>query len=282
MELEQLIKEYQKQQNEIKTIIRLLSEVSRLDQNRIENLLKIKLQIRKILNIIEENNQVICLLDNLKNWVSQYQSELSKSEKEFKKRIGSELEEELAKIELSLSGHLPELEAGIFTIECDFERWKAKIWYGPKQESLVECSLSAKEIAYQINKQKQNIGSKLPIEEFIELLRKAYYRCIEGSTHGEFVRIIKVYEQLSALITTSLSIKGDEGINQGSYSRTDFSFDLFRLQKNKQTNLITSQIQLKVATREYTRRRSDFLWVPQDDHGNGTTYSHLTIKEETK
>ncbi|WP_322793293.1 hypothetical protein [Bellilinea sp.] len=280
MELEQLIKEYQKQQNEIKTIIGLLREVSHLEQSRNENLFKIKLKIKKIFNIIEKNDQIICLLDNLKNWVSQYQSEIMNSEKEFKKRIGTELEEELAKIELSLSGHLPKLEAGIFTIECDFERGKAKIWYGPKQEILTECYLSTGEIASQINEQKQNIGSKLPIDEFIELLRKAYYSCIEGSSHGEFVQIIKVYEQISALISSSPLIEGRESINQGSYSRSDFSYDLFRLQKHKQTNLFASQIHLKVATREYTRRRSDFLWVPQDDHGSGTTYSHLAIKEE--
>lgn len=278
MELEKIIAQLQKNQREITKLLRLLNEISNLEQNRIENLSKIKHLLSKVLTIIDNNGQLfLCdLFDDLKNWVSQYQSTIKNTEKEIKNKIGLELSKELEKNGLSLSGHLPMLRVGLFVIEIDFDRWKTKIWYGPKQENLAECILSVKEIAQQINKQKQEIGSKLNFEEFLEKLLKAYILS-GGSVQGTPVSIIEVQKRLSDILKENSASQ-----NYRIYRRADFSYDLFKLLRHKQFNLATMQVQLKVATRQFTRRRSDFLWVPNDEFGNGTTYSHLSVKGEIR
>lgn len=277
MELEKVIDRLQKNQREITKLLRLLYEISNLDQNRIENLLKIKHLLTKVLATIDNNSQLFLydLVDDLKTWATEYQSTIKDTEKEIKNKIGSELSKELGKNGLSLSGHLPELKVGLFVLEIDFDRWITKIWYGPKQENLTKCMLSVKEIAQQIIKQKQEIGSKLDFEEFLEKLLKAYILS-GGSVRGTPVSIIEVQKRLSDIL------KENSASQNRIYTRADFSYDLFKLLRHKQSNLATVQVQLKVATRQFTRRRSDFLWVPDDEFGNGTTYSHLSVGGEIR
>lgn len=277
MELEKVIDRLQKNQREITKLLRLLYEISNLDQNRIENLLKIKHLLTKVLATIDNNSQLFLydLVDDLKTWATEYQSTIKDTEKEIKNKIGSELSKELGKNGLSLSGHLPELKVGLFVLEIDFDRWITKIWYGPKQENLTKCMLSVKEIAQQIIKQKQEIGSKLDFEEFLEKLQKAYILS-GGSVRGTPVSIIEVQKRLSDIL------KENSASQNRIYTRADFSYDLFKLLRHKQSNLATVQVQLKVATRQFTRRRSDFLWVPDDEFGNGTTYSHLSVEGEIR
>ena len=60
--------------------------------------------------------------------------------------------------------------------------------------------------------------------------------------------------------------------------------------KTKKISLVTEDEKLKrkignyemslvIATRAYTRRKSDFLWVPSNEKGDGTYISHLKFRE---
>jgi len=182
---------------------------------------------------------------------------------------------------LSLSGQYPELKAGLFTIEIDFDRWKAVLWYGPKQERLGQLDLSVKKIASRIEKARQQLGSQLPEEELLLKLQEAYHR-LPSAKRGEPAPIIRVLSELSYLLQNSRFLQDPRRENYRSYSRADFSFDLFRIRKFQSSTLFPSKLQLTVATRAHTRRRSDYLWIPGKEDGNGTTYSHLQFEERTK
>lgn len=91
--------------------------------------------------------------------------------------------------------------------------------------------------------------------------------------------IIKVLTELAFLLQNSHFHQDPRRENYESYSRADFSYDLFRIHRYQLSPL---KIQLKVATREYTRQRTDFLWIPDDENGRGTTYSHLLVEEVQK
>jgi len=282
MNLEQLIRELQEQQKKTQTIIKLLREISRLDQNRNENLLKIKQRIKKLNNMVKSFKPRETSIRDLTNWISQYETtEIKHAEEKIRKQFGVELEKELGKLGLSLSGQYPELRAGLFTIELDFDQLKVTLWYGPKQERLVQHPLSVSKIASQIEKEKQKLGSQLPEEQLLEKLREAYHRA-SGMKHGEPAPIIKVLAELSYLLQSPRFLQDPKRENYRSYSRADFSYDLFRIRKFQSNTLFPSKLRLIVATRAHTRGRSNFLWVPDDENGRGTTYSHLQIEEGTK
>jgi len=281
MNIEQLITKFQEQQKKVQTTIKLLREISRLDQNRYENLQKIRQAIEKLNHVLNSFEQGVIPVQALTNWISQYQSEVKRVEEKITKQFGVELENELGKLGLSLSGQYPELKAGLFTIQLDFDQWKVTLWYGPKQERLAQHPFSVRKITSQIEKQKQKLGSQLPEEQLLERLREAYHRA-SGMKHGGPVPIIKVLAEMSYLLQSSRFLQDPRRENYRSYSRADFSYDLFRIRKFQSNTLFTSKLHLTVATRAHTRRRSDFLWVPDDENGRGTTYSHMQIEEDTK
>ena len=284
MNLEVVLDKLSKHQRNVQSAIKLLREISRLDKNRMENLPKLRTRLVKLeeflINLDKNQDYVL----NLKDWINQYKSVLKDTANQIQRKLGIELEEQMKNLGLSLSGQYPELKAGFFTIELDFDNQKATLWYGPKQERLSQCPLTATAIAKQIEKAKKELGSKLNEQELLEKVRSAYYRVVEmkGVKKGEPVPIIEVLAELAYLLQSQRFRQDPRRENYRSYSRADFSYDLFRVRSHQINSLFPSKLHLKTATRAHTRRRSDFLWVPDDESGKGTTYSHLAFKEVEK
>ncbi len=278
MSLEELLKELSSHKRNIQSIYKLLSEISRLDKNRAENLTKLKAQLDKLEGMIK-NLERESYVQNLNEWIKHYKSILENTIDQKKRRIGAELDIQLKKLGITLSGHYPEFRAGLFTIELDFDKWRAVIWYGSKQERLSECPLSTSTIVKQIEKVKKELGSGLKEEDLLKKLSEAYKHVAGVEKKGEYVPIIKVLTELAFLLQNSHFHQDPRRENYESYSRADFSYDLFRIHRYQLSPL---KIQLKVATREYTRQRTDFLWIPDDENGRGTTYSHLLVEEVQK
>lgn len=280
MDLNQLLEELAIYKRHFDSAAKLLKEISRLDQGRMENLPQLRARLTKLDRITgqlgqgAERHQVLC------NWVDQYKRELINFEEQIKKRFGVELEQELKKKGLPLSGQYPDLKAGLFTIELDFDKKRVTLWYGPKQERLDQCRLSAVEVANRIEKVGRQLGSHLEEEEFLKKLQMAYSR-MPGSERGEPVPIIGVLPELAYLLQGSQFRRDPRRENYKGYSRADFSYDLFRIRRPQQHTFFASRVHLTVATRDQTKRRQDFLWVPDDENGRGTTYSHLQFKEAT-
>ncbi|MDI3476699.1 MAG: hypothetical protein PWQ59_224 [Thermoanaerobacterium sp.] len=278
MRLDQLLKELSSHKRNIQSIYKLLSEISRLDKNQAENLTKLKARLDKLEGMIK-NLEKEGYVQNLKEWINRYKSILEETTDKIKRQIGVELENHLKNLGLILSGHYPELRAGLFTIELDFDKWRAVIWYGPKQERLSECLLSTSAIVKQIEKVKKELGSGLKEEDLLKKLFEAYNRVAGVEKKGEYVPIIKVLTELAYLLQNSRFHQDPKRENYKSYSRANFSYDLFRIHRYQVEAFSPLKVQLKVATREYTRQRTDFLWVPVDENGRGTTYSHLLVME---
>lgn len=280
MKLNQLLEGIALYKRNFDSAVKLLKEISRLDQNRMENLSQLRRQLAKLDDIINQLGQRADLPEALRSWTSQYKQDLVSFEEQIKKRFGVELEQELKKKGLSLSGQYPILRAGLFTIELDFDKKRVTLWYGPKQERLDQCPLSAVEVANRVEKVRQQLGSHLDEEEFLKKLEKAYFRAA-GSKKGAPVPIIEALSELAYLLQSPRFRQDPRRENYKGYSRADFSYDLFRVRRSEQRTLFANRLHLTVATRVHTKRRQDFLWVPDDESGRGTMYSHLQFKEGT-
>ena len=102
--------------------VKLLRAIARLEQNRLQNLPELRKQLTQLDQLISQLSQKAETLEVLRNWADGYRGELLSAEQEFKKQFGGALEQELKKKGLSLSGQYPDLKAGLFTIELDFDR----------------------------------------------------------------------------------------------------------------------------------------------------------------
>ena len=273
MDLKQILEDLTTLKKNISSTAKVLKEISGLEQNRIQNLPKLKVRLTKLDEIIKQFGQGIVYREVLFEWANQYKQDLLNSEEEVKKQFGIELEQELKKTGLSLSGQYPELKGGLFTIELFFDKGLITLWYGPKQERLAQCRLLSHEVASNVEKFRQHLGSHLDNDTFLKKLREAYFRATD-TKQGEPSPISSVLAELAFLLQSQQFRNDPQQNNYKGYSRADFSYDLFRIRQAVNKNL-----HLTVATRAYTRRRQDFIWIPDNESGKGTTYSHMQFKE---
>lgn len=191
--------------------------------------------------------------------------------------FGKRLYEELKKFGFELEGYYPFLKTSIYTIEVNFDKNTATIWYGPRQERLKICELFPENIARELNELHSFI-TKREFEDKIFLSRvfEAYESLakVENRKVGDPLPIVKVllrYIELSQNFQEKSSVR-----NFARYGRVLFSYDLFRLRERKFKNY---ELELVTATRAYTRRKMDYLWIPADEKGNGVCVSHLRFRK---
>ena len=264
--------------------VKLLRAISRLEQNRLQNLPQLQKHLAQFDHIRKQLGEHPELLEALQDWVIEYQNVLSSAEQEFRQRFGSGLERELKQKGFLLSGQYPNLKAGLFTLELDFDREQVVIWYGPKQERLLQCQPDAREVANSVEKVSRQLGTHLDKTEFLQRLRNAY-SCVADRQSGESAPIIDVLTELAYLLQSTRFFQDPRQENYQGYGRADFSYDLFLLRQSllssarAEGHCVDKRLDLIVATRTHTRRRRDFLWVPDNESGRGTTYSHLQFSD---
>lgn len=198
------------------------------------------------------------------------------------REFGVELERILKEQGLSLTGNYPELKTWLFTIELDFAHGEATLWYGPKQERLSRCRLLPQLVAQEVNKQRKQLGSNLVKGDILPWLSQAYERArLMAGAKGDEVPINEVLTEMAFLLQDNRFRRDPHRDNYRSYRRADFSYDLFRARigQTEQATLFGKRLRLITATRALTRRRQGFLWVPDDETGKGTVYSHLKFEE---
>lgn len=280
MDLDLFFKHCRNYHQNTQAICKLINEISKLDKNRIDNFSKLKNKLSKLENL--ENLRKSLLKEfnfeeSLNEFINKCKTELNNIEKHIKQKFGTELDKELKKIGISLAGQYPDLRAGLFTIETDFDKQIAHIWFGPKKEKLTQCKLLPSEIAKTIEEIRKNLGSNLEEKILFDKLNKAYME-ISGGKKGVDVPIIEILPKLAFLLQNSKFLNDPRKDNFRGYSRADFSYDLYRLKNYKFENLFGIKIHLKVATRAHTTQKSQFLWIPDNEKGDGTNYSHIRIE----
>jgi hypothetical protein len=278
MDLGQVIKQLEATQKSLTTILTALRQVSRLDEERTKNVFALQSLLAKLdaaMNALPPDAKERELLTE---WLNDHRGKLQASEQEIKERFGVELEKSLRDMGVVLSGHYPELRAGLFTIVLNFDKKQATIWYGPKQELLHRCRSSVADVASSLERVRKGIGSSLEPEALLGKIEHAYRAM--AREEGYRAPIIEVLAELAILLQGPSFLENPVRENYRSYGRADFSYDLFRATHSGDAVLLGKRVSLTVATFQLTKNRRNFLWVPTDRDGTGTMYSHLEVKEE--
>ena len=279
MDLDKLLNTFTGTKKTTDAIVRTLRQISRLDEDRAANFRQIQSRMVKIGDMTGQIEPGTRLVPDLQAWLNEYANQLEEARGELGRRFGIELEQCLEETGRSLSGHYPELKTGLFTIELDFDGGYANLWYGPRQEQLGRYRLSPREVASRVQKSERDLGSGLPLDEFLARLEEAYLSCIEGKRSRK-APIIQVLCQLSYLLQTPNFRSDPKKEYYRGYGRADFSFDLYRVQREAGQIRQRKSLHLAVATRSQTEQRARHLWIPESVDGRGSAYSHITFEEE--
>lgn len=265
----------------LQTVTRLVKAIEMLEKDRINNVQQIEKlvgNLQKLVPSIPASGQTRQMVET---WLSDCVSRLQSDKGEVKRNFGVALENMLKEKGLELKGQYPELKTGFFTIEVDFDKAQANIWYGPKQELMAKARLTPAEVARQLERvEKTLVGRSLNEETFLKRLYESYLRTLSrvGRKEGEHAPILQVLADYVFLEQDKRFYTDPKKEHFKGYGRAFFSYDLYRLHQRK---LLGKELSLVVATRASTIRRESFLWVPTDDKGNGTVYAYLYFREVT-
>ena len=208
----------------------------------------------------------------LGQWLSGAREQVEQLRERAGRTLGTELARELEPMGIKLSGQAPELRAGIFTVELLTGSNRVKVWYGPRQEMLAEAPVDAMKISQLIEKSAKTLGSGLEPEELKAMIAEAIRAesLLSARPEADAAPIIGVLAQLQ-LVMQSSGFKADPSAKKyHAYTRADFSYDLFSKGHSLGAKLV-------VATQAKTKKRTDFLWVPKSEEGQGTMFSHIDI-----
>lgn len=263
----------------IQEIVRSIKKIEVWEKDRYNNVYFIEKTINDLknkLNTISASNDTRVIIEN---WLNEYCTRLESDKSELKRKFGIALENILKEKGIELKGQYPELKAGFYTIEVDFEKSKATIWYGPKQENMAQSRLSATEVAKQLENVDKILSQRTFNEEyFVKQIYESYKRTISrtGQKEGEYAPILQVLVDYVFLTQDKRFYTDPQKEYFKGYGRALFSYDLYRLHHRR---ILDKELSLVVATRANTLKRDSFLWVPTDDKGNGTVYSYIYFRE---
>ena len=271
MSIEDLLKHIGNNASDGQHLAKRLSEISRLDKKRTENLGKLRKRVAKFDDILDKLDADTS--SALRSWLEEFSKSLDATTAEVRKSFGADLDRQLDSIGIKLKGQYPLLKAGLFVIEVDFEKGVSQIGYGMQQEMLLQTSIDATTVATELEKQLNTLGSRGSAEDFVKLLRSAYTHASVDLGVGNSVPITALLVYVALGLQTSAFRTDPIRQKYRSYSRADFSYDLYIHHKE-----VTSAFHLRIATRQQTQRRSDFLWIPTDSLGEGSAFAIIERK----
>ncbi|MDP8219808.1 MAG: hypothetical protein P9X26_00555 [Candidatus Stygibacter frigidus] len=274
-----LISALSKEKNNIQSILSTLRKLEKITEFPEKNLHKIKTEINKASKKLITNNLLDSIKEEISTTLQNYQDQIPEWEEKAKKVFFEELESVLKEAGYILRGDISRLMVSVFTIELNLDSLKVIIWYGNKQENVISCRLNPEAVAAKLAvAEKKIIERDFDSELFLSQLLTAYKTASERVTGRDKTRvpISEVLKEYVYLIQSKRFYMNPSRNNFIGYERAFFSYDLYRLENRV---IAGNELQLITATRAYTRKKSDFLWIPSDLMGNGDYISHISFKE---
>jgi len=218
-------------------------------------------------------------LELSQRFFQQAKEEISKQKEVYRTRLGSILATQLPNIKIE--GQLPKLKAGLLTLEFILAKMEVRVWYGPQYEVLTKVNLSKTDLAVivkDIYAQLEKNGQKG--ETLVALLWEAYKKSLvqTGQSIGMPVSFRILFPHLVWLQQKKDFWLHPRRSNFKEYSRVQLSFDLFR---TPQRHYQGREFRLVVASREQTKNKVDFLWVPTNWQGEGYCFTAIYFKNNS-
>ncbi|MEO0081406.1 MAG: hypothetical protein ABIL25_03810 [candidate division WOR-3 bacterium] len=221
------------------------------------------------------------LREVLAEWVAAEQAAIERDKEEFRFGFGTQLAQALEQAGLKVRGQLPVLRAGMFSLRVDFAAGKAVIFWGPEVERLKESvRLVPAELASTLIRWSRSLKEKSMEPERLarlmtEGLRRVYVQ--RGLEPGSRVPLLEVLAEV-VLLMQPKGFRADPSREKFvEYPRVRFSYDLFRLKASGQLGQASAGIRVHVATFDKTTDKTSALWVPDNEEGEGTYYSYISL-----
>ncbi len=253
---------------------------NKFEKNTVSSLKSALADLKKAESILNKLKMDESLKESLKKEIEEYESKAKGSINSHLKSFAISLEQLLKPYNIRLRGNVPNLSAGIYEIKMNESDLSVTIYYGHEYEKIANLDMDAEEVAAKIAKIDKTLFRLDNFNEksFLENLLKAYERYISlhNLQFGEKASMKDFLGEFVLVMQKSRFYVDPIKKNYKEYSRLQFSADLSKL---KTLTIGNNRLFLMSATRAYTSKRSDFVWIPQDRKGDGYYCSHLYFKK---
>ncbi|HTW91100.1 MAG TPA: hypothetical protein VMH22_05270 [bacterium] len=215
------------------------------------------------------------------DWLRAESEAIEQSRAEFRFQFGRQLVSGLEGSGMAVSGQLPLLRVGLFTLRTDFDAGTATIYWGPEIEKLKSgIALAPTELAATLRKWNDRLRQKsVPPDRLLSLSHRAYQRVctFKGLGEGTRVFLLDLLSELVVLMQPESFRLNPAREKFVEYPRVRFSYDLFRLKQAGAYAVGEVQLKLHVANFDATTEKAKALWVPDSEEGGGTHYSYISF-----
>lgn len=215
---------------------------------------------------------------SLHTWLENEKKAVETAKDDFRFNFGQDLKKLCAIEGFPVRGQYPLLRVGIYTLKLNFEFGRAELFFGPEIEK-VKAGLPLEPAA--LTEFIQNHHRELNSDNFDPAgfgreLRDAYCKKIgtAGKSSAEKIPILEAFREMVLGRQKPQFLADPRKENFREYPRVLFAFELYRL---RQADVPGLGLHLFTATFDATADRLAALWVPDNDTGDGTYYSHLAF-----
>ncbi len=234
--------------------------------------------LKKLEKEYQKTESLAVGLKEISQFISQELDGIARTKQDYIVKLGNVLVNALP--QMKISGRLPLLKVGILTLEIQAQRDMACIWYGPQYDLIEKIKLSKTDLALEIKKVYESLETQgRKSADLLKVVFQAYLRAIKekGQKIGEPIGIGDVFPFVVWGLQKNVFWQSPKRTLFNEYPKYQFSFDLFRT-----TNRVYNgeyELRLTVATREQTKNKSCFLWIPINWHGEGCCFANLEFKK---
>jgi len=259
-------------------IIKLIDTYDKTRQNPVDNAYLLEKKISEIEKMVPELPEFE-LKNVLSAWLKKEKLEIEGFKEDFRLKFGQELNKRLSKTGKKIKGQYPILRIGFYTLKMDFQFGEATLFFGPEIEKIKsKIPLDPNTISETIEEYDKELKSvKSKTEDMLKILLEAYNRALKLSskTSGEKLLITDVLNEFVMLKQSRKFLVDPQKIHFHEYSRVKLSYLLYFL---KNSGLFEKGVRLHIATFDATTDKTTSIWIPENEEGEGTHYSHISFE----
>lgn len=208
--------------------------------------------------------------------IAQLKDSIEEFKGEFRFNFAKSLQEVFTNHGMPLHGQLPILYTNFYRIEVDFYIGKADIFFGP--EKIGRYSLIPEKIGKTICEINEELRrNSIKEEEYIKKLFQAW-KTATVILNRDRIPITFILTQLAVSLQKKQFYENPAKTNYKGYPRHQFAYDLYRIRKKGVKYVDDKELNLISATFDATCKKSEYLWIPSNESGEGVNYSFIVFR----
>jgi hypothetical protein len=219
----------------------------------------------------------------VEEWHKDELASVEQGRSEFRFEFGRQFVAGLDGSGMAVKGQLPLLRVGLFTVRVDFDAGSATVFWGPEIERLkAGLKLAPAGLARMLRAYNDRLKQKsVEPEKLARQLHTAYRRIclLNNLNEGTRVFLLDLLAELVLLLQPEGFKLNPAQEKFVEYPRIRFSYDLFRLKQAGVFEVGGDRMKLHVANFDATTEKAKALWVPDNEEGDGTHYSYISLSK---